>query len=152
MEPRISLVTLGVADLARSTRFYAEGLGLPTTRSPEDGIVFFQLRGTVLALFSYRELVEDIGPAVGARAPATATPTAPPPGFGGITLAHNVRTRAEVDEVLADALRAGGALLKPAQDTSWGGYSGYFADPDGYPWEVAWGAFEIAADGSLVVT
>lgn len=146
MEPRISLVTLGVEDLARATRFYAEGLGLPTTRSPEDGIVFFQLRGTVLALFGYRELAEDLEPGSGARASRR------PAGFGGITLAHNVRTRGEVDDVLATAVRAGGELLKPAQDTSWGGYSGYFADPDGYPWEVAWGAFEIAGDGSLVVT
>jgi catechol 2,3-dioxygenase-like lactoylglutathione lyase family enzyme len=143
MEPRISLVTLGVQDLARSTRFYAEGLGFPTTRSADDGIVFFQMRGTVLALFPYGELAEDIGPGSGAGPPRA--------GFGGITLAHNVRTRTEVDEVLASAVRAGGELLKPAQDTSWGGYSGYFADPDGYPWEVAWGAFELAEDGSLIV-
>lgn len=141
MEPRISLVTLGVEDLARSTRFYTEGLGLPTTRSPEDGIVFFQLRGTILALYPYRSLAEDIAPGF----------DAPRSRFGGVTLAHNVRTREEVDEVLATALRAGAQLLKPAQDTSWGGYAGYFADPDGYPWEVAWGAFELAEDGSLVV-
>lgn len=147
MEPRISLVTLGVGDLARSTRFYAEGLGLPTTRRPEDGIVFFQLRGTVLALFPYEELAQDIGPGLGAGASRTG-----PPGFCGITLAHNVRTRGEVDEVLQSAQRAGAELLKPAQDTAWGGYSGYFADPDGYPWEVAWGAFEFADDGSLIVT
>jgi uncharacterized protein len=142
VEPRISIVALGVEDLARSTRFYAEGLGLPTTRRPEDGIVFFQLRGTILELFPYRSLADDIGP--GFDVPRTR--------FGGITLAHNVRTREEVDEVLTSAVRAGAELLKPARDTSWGGYSGYFADPDGYPWEVAWGAFELAEDGSLVVT
>lgn len=147
MEPRISLVTLGVEDLARSTRFYAEGLGLPTTRRPEDGIVFFQLRGTVLALFGYRELAEDIAPGFGDGAAGPSRGA-----FGGITLAHNVRTREEVDEVLASATRAGATLLKPPQETSWGGYSGYFADPDGYPWEVAWGAFDFAEDGSLIVT
>jgi uncharacterized protein len=142
MEPRISLVTLGVADLVRSTRFYAEGLGLPTTRTAADGVVFFQLHGTILALFPYAALAEDISPGL---------VDAGRSGFGGVTLAHNVRTRGEVDEVLASARRAGGELLKPARDTSWGGYAGYFADPDGYPWEVAWGAFEIAGDGSLVV-
>jgi uncharacterized protein len=142
MEPRISIVALGVEDLARSTRFYAEGLGFPTTRSPEDGIVFFQLRGTILELFPYHSLAEDIGPGF----------DVPRSRFGGITLAHNVRTREEVDVVIARAVGHGAELLKPAQDTSWGGYSGYFADPDGYPWEVAWGAFELAEDGSLVVT
>ncbi len=147
MEPRISLVTLGVEDLARSTRFYAEGLRLPTTRRPEEGIVFFQLRGTVLALFPFHELAGDIGPGVGDGSSGPRVP-----GFGGITLAHNVRTREEVDEVLASAQRAGATLLKPAQEASWGGYSGYFADPDGYPWEVAWGAFDFTPDGSLIVT
>jgi uncharacterized protein len=142
VEPRISIVALGVVDLARSTTFYADGLGFPTTGSPDDGIVFFQLRGTILELFPYSLLAEDIGPGF----------DVPRSRFGGITLAHNVRTREEVDEVLAAAVRAGAGLLKPAQDTSWGGYSGYFADLDGYPWEVAWGAFELAEDGSLIVT
>jgi catechol 2,3-dioxygenase-like lactoylglutathione lyase family enzyme len=142
VEARISIVALGVDDLARSTRFYSEGLGFPTSGNPDDGIIFYKLRGTILELFPYASLAEDIGPGF----------DVPRQRFGGITLAHNVRTREEVDEVLAAAVRAGAELLKPAQDTSWGGYSGYFADPDGYPWEVAWGAFEIADDGFLVVT
>ncbi len=142
MEPRISLVTLGVADLARSCAFYRDGLGLPTTRSPADGIVFFQTRGVTLALYPYSELAEDVGPGWdGPRAK-----------FCGITLAHNVRERHEVDEVLATAARAGAEIVKPAADTFWGGYSGYFTDPDGYLWEVAWGAFAFNEDGSLLVT
>ncbi|GAB3607499.1 VOC family protein [Conyzicola nivalis] len=141
MEPRISIITLGVTDLARSHRFYADGLGLPTTRTPSDGIVFFQTQGTTLALFPYAELAADIGPEyAGPRAK-----------FSGITLAHNVRTREEVDAVLAAAASAGAVIVKAADDTDWGGYSGYFADPDGYLWEVAWGAFPFNDDGSLAV-
>lgn len=97
MEPRISLITLGVADLARSYRFYREGLELPTTRGPEDGIVFFQTSGTVLALFPYEQLAADIG----------AGWNVPRGKFCGITLAHNVRERREVDELLAAAAAAG---------------------------------------------
>jgi uncharacterized protein len=142
VEARVSLITLGVADLVRSYRFYHDGLGLPTTRSPEDGIVFFQTRGVTLALYPYPELAEDIGPGWdGPRAK-----------FSGITLAHNVREQHEVDELLAAAAAAGAEIVKPAADTSWGGYSGYFTDPDGYLWEVAWGAFEFNEDGSLCVT
>ena len=141
MQPRISIITLGVADLARSYRFYAEGLGLPTTRDPADGIVFFQTQGVTLALFPLDELAADIGTSAGAQRP----------GSGGITLAHNVRTRDEVDEVLAAASGAGADILKRADDTEWGGYSGYFADPDGHVWEVAWGAFPFNDDGSLAV-
>jgi catechol 2,3-dioxygenase-like lactoylglutathione lyase family enzyme len=142
MDPRISLITLGVTDLARSYRFYKDGLGLPTTRRPEDGIVFFQTRGATLALFPYSELAEDIGP--GWNEPRSR--------FPGVTLAHNVRTRPEVDELLAAAAAAGAEIVKPASDTTWGGYSGYFTDPDGHLWEVAWGAFEFNDDGSLHVT
>lgn len=142
MEPRVSLVTLGVSDLARSYRFYKDGLGLPTTRSPEDGIVFFQTRGVTLALYRYSELAGDVGPGW----------DGPRSKFTGITLAHNVRERHEVDEVLAAAAAAGAEVVKAAADTSWGGYSGYFTDPDGYLWEVAWGAFEFNEDGSLKVT
>jgi catechol 2,3-dioxygenase-like lactoylglutathione lyase family enzyme len=142
MEPRISLITLGVADLARSYRFYRDGLGLPTTRRPEDGIVFFQTSGVTLALYPYTELAEDVG--LGWHVPRSK--------FTGITLAHNVRDRHQVDEVLALAIAAGGEVVKPAQDAAWGGYSGYFTDPDGYLWEVAWGAFDFNEDGSLHVT
>ena len=142
MEPRISLITLGVADLDRAYRFYKDGLGLPTTRKPEEGIVFFQTSGATLAIFPYDELTEDIGPGW----------DAPRSKFGGITLAHNVRERHQVDETLAQAEAAGARIVKPAGDTSWGGYSGYFIDPDGYVWEIAWGAFEFNDDGSLRVT
>jgi catechol 2,3-dioxygenase-like lactoylglutathione lyase family enzyme len=142
MEPRISLITLGVADLARSYRFYRDGLGLPTTRRPEDGIVFFQTQGATLALYPYVELAEDVGSGW----------DGPRSKFAGITLAHNVRERHEVDILLTVAAAAGAEVVKPAADTTWGGYSGYFTDPDGYLWEVAWGAFAFNEDGSLHVT
>lgn len=119
MEPRISLITLGVADLERSYRFYRDGLRLPTTRQPDDGIVFFQTFGATLALFPYEELATDIGPGW----------SVPRSKFTGITLAHNVRERHEVDEVLALAAAAGGEVVKPAGEASWGGYQGYFTDP-----------------------
>jgi len=142
MEPRISLITLGVTDLARSYRFYKEGLGLPTTRKPENGIVFFQTSGVTLALYPYSKLAEDVGPGW----------DVPRSKFTGITLAHNVRERHQVDEVLALAAAAGAEIVKSAADTFWGGYSGDFTDPDGYLWEVAWGAFAFKEDGSLHVT
>jgi uncharacterized protein len=142
MEPRISLITLGVADLGRSYRFYCEGLGLPAARKPEDGIVFFLTSGTVLALFPYEELAADLGR--GWNVPRSK--------FPGITLAHNVRERHEVDDLLAAAAVAGAEVVTPARETAWGGYGGYFTDPDGYVWEVAWGAFEFNDDGSLRVT
>ena len=142
MEPRVSIITLGVADIERSYRFYKEGLGLPTTRSPEGGIIFFQTHGVTLALYPYQDLANDIGPDW----------NEPRSKFSGITLAHNVKERSEVDEVLATAMAAGAQIVKPAADTFWGGYSGYFTDPDGYLWEVAWGAFDFNEDGSLHVT
>ncbi len=142
MEPRISIITLGVADLERSYRFYKDGLGLPTTASPDSGIIFFQTQGVTLALYPYQDLADDISPEW----------NEPRSKFSGITLAHNVRERAEVDEVLATAVAAGANIVKPAADTFWGGYSGYFTDPDGYLWEVAWGAFDFNEDGSLRIT
>ncbi|MGH2447046.1 MAG: VOC family protein [Chloroflexota bacterium] len=142
MEPRISIICLGVADLARSYRFYRDGLGFPTTRKPEDGIVFFQTSGATLELFPYQELASDVG--LGWDMPRSK--------FTGITLAHNVPERAQVDEILQQAARAGGEIVKPAADTFWGGYSGYFTDPDQYLWEIAWGAFDFNPDGSLHIT
>lgn len=142
MEPRISIVTLGVKSLEKSYHFYKDGLGFPTTRKPEEGIVFFKTGGPSLALYPYEELAKDVNESfVGQRSK-----------FPGITLAYNARTKAEVDQVLERAKRAGAKIEKPAQDVFWGGYSGYFSDPDGYLWEVAYGAFEINPDGSLVVT
>lgn len=126
MKPRISLVTLGVADLARSRRFYHEGLGLPVF-GDFPGVVFLQLQGTWLSLYPRTELAADAQvPDPGAQ------------GFRGFTLAHNVESRERVAAVLAEAERAGARIVKPARDTDWGGHSGYFEDPDGYLWEVAW--------------
>ena len=129
MEPRISIVSIGTRDFPRALRFYRDGLGFPTRAVETDPIAFFATGGSRLALYPVDKLAEDIGPDV----------PVPPPGFGGITLAHNVRSREEVPQVLAQAERAGGRILKPAQDTFWGGHHGYFADPEGYAWEVAWG-------------
>jgi uncharacterized protein len=129
MEPRISIITLGVSDLARSVKFYRDGLGLPTNYKENEGIAFFQLSGTWLALYPADALAEDaVLPAERSR-------------FGGVTLAHNVASKAEADAVIQEALAAGATLLKPAADTFWGGYSGYFADLDGHPWEVAWNPY-----------
>ncbi|HEX4142019.1 MAG TPA: VOC family protein [Pirellulales bacterium] len=141
MEPRISLITLGVADLERSLRFYRDGLGFSTTRRADSGIIFFQTTGTCLALYPYDRLAKDVSDQF----------LVPKSKFTGITLAHNVRTKEEVAQVLEQAERAGGKIEKPAQTADWGGTSGYFSDPDGYLWEVAYGAFEIRPDGSLIV-
>jgi catechol 2,3-dioxygenase-like lactoylglutathione lyase family enzyme len=128
MEQRLSLVTLGVEDLGRAARFYEDGLGWKRHQGPE-GVVFFQLPGSVLALWSRTALAEDAG----------VEPEGS--GFAGIALAYNARSRGEVDAVLATAEGAGARLLKAAKETFWGGYSGYFADPDGHVWEVAHNPF-----------
>jgi hypothetical protein len=137
MKPKLSLVTLGVADLERSRRFYEDGLGWRRGNAHAE-VVFFQIGGAILGLFSRKELAAD------ARLPGEGS------GFGGITLGYNTRTRAEVDAVLTEAEAAGAKILKPAQDTFWGGYAGYFTDPDGHPWEVAWNPdWHLADDGSI---
>lgn len=132
MEPRISLITLGVSDLERSRAFYRDGLGFTLRPESQDGIAFFALHGLWLALYPRDALAED------AHLPPSPAVTGAFPGF---TLAHNLRTRVEVDEVLAHAVKAGATLVKPAADVFWGGYSGYFADPDGFLWEVAHNPF-----------
>lgn len=140
MEPRISLVTLGVDDLQRAVRFYRDGLGWPLSSASSDEVAFFRTGGVVLGLYPRDLLAED------ANLPSGGS------GFGGITLAHNVREQSEVERVLARATAAGASLLKPAQATTWGGYHGYFADPDGHPWEVAWNPFfPFGPDGALVL-
>jgi len=137
MDQRISLVTLGVADLERARRFYEEGLGWRRGNDDAD-VVFFQAGGSVVALFSREALAAD----------AQVTPQGS--GFGGIVLAYNGHSRGEVDAVLAEAEAAGAAILKPAEETFWGGYGGYFADLDGHIWEVAWNPhWTIAEDGSI---
>jgi uncharacterized protein len=139
MTPRISIVTLGVADLERSRKFYEEGLGWPVSSDSGGDIVFLRLGGTILSLYSYASLAEE-----------TNLPANRGIGFGGVTLAQNFKTREEVDRVMATAEAAGATILAAPVDRHWGGYSGYFADPDGYPWEVAWGPnFEYNDDGSL---
>ncbi len=139
VDPRISMITLGVADLERALRFYRDGLRFPLSSASVDGVVaFFRTGGPVLALWSRAALAAD------AHLPPDGS------GFAGIALAHNVPSREAVDAVLAEAVAAGGRLLKAGTAADWGGYSGYFADPDGYPWEVAWNpGFPLAADGSL---
>jgi catechol 2,3-dioxygenase-like lactoylglutathione lyase family enzyme len=135
MEQRISLITLGVADLQRSMDFYA-ALGW-AGRSPDGDVAFYQAGGMVLGLWDRAKLAGDSAVEDGG-------------GWGGVTLAHNVRSEAEVDAVLAEAAAAGARIVRPAAATFWGGYSGVFLDPDGHPWEVAWGpGWTIADDGSM---
>lgn len=126
MKPRISLITLGVRDLDRARRFYVDGLGWPVHPIDSDEVVFLPLEGTWLGLFGWDDLAKD------------ATVDGQGSGFRGVSLAHNVATREAVDEVLALAKRAGATIPKPAVEPPHGGYSGYFADPDGHLWEVAW--------------
>ena len=140
MEPRITLITLGVADLARSLAFYRDWLGwVPASPSVEGEVAFFQLNGMVLALWGLGELARDARVLDGG-------------GWGGIALAQNHVSRAAVDEVVARAVAAGATLLKAPVPTDWGGYSGYVADPDGHAWEVAHNPFwPLAGDGSLTL-
>lgn len=132
MKPRITLITLGVDDLERSLRFYRDGLGLATEgivgQEFEYGAVaFFQLEGGLkLALWPRRSIAHDTG-----------LPAAPPSPTA-FTLAHNVASKTEVDAVMSQAGQAGARIVKPAHDTFYGGYAGYFQDPDGHLWEVAW--------------
>ncbi len=124
MKPRISMITLGVRDLAASIRFYEQGLGLPRMESPPS-VAFFTLNGTWLGLYGREALAED------AQVPAAGE------GFEGFALAHNVASEEEVDALVAQAVAAGATLVKTPQKVFWGGYSGYFKDPDGHLWEVA---------------
>ena len=124
MKPRISMITLGVNDLKRSVQFYELGLGFPRMDSPPE-VAFFTLNGTWLGLYGRDALAEDalVDHASG--------------GFAGITLAHNVGSQHEVDQIVDHAVSVGALVTKQAQKTDWGGYAGYFSDPDGYLWEVA---------------
>lgn len=136
---RISIVTLGVADVARSTAFY-EALGWERSSASQETITFIQLKGIVLGLFNRDSLAEDAG------VPAT------PPGFSGVSLAHNVASPEAVDAAIAFAVSCGARLVKASEKVFWGGYSGYFADPDGHLWEVAHNPFfPLDADGHVVL-
>ena len=137
MEQRLSLVTLGVADLARAKAFY-EALGWRAHPGDED-VAFFQAGGMVLALWGRAELAAD-------------SCVDDPGGWGGVTLAYNVADPTEVDAVLAEAARAGAVIGRPGAATFWGGYSGVFLDPDGHPWEVAHNPWwQVTADGRTVL-
>jgi len=124
MKPRISMITLAVNDLEKSVRFYEKGLGFPKMESPPE-VAFFTLHGSWLGLYSRDALAGD------------ASVSSEGSGFNGFALAHNVETEAEVDQVIEQAISAGATLTKPAQKVFWGGYSGYFKDPDGHLWEIA---------------
>jgi catechol 2,3-dioxygenase-like lactoylglutathione lyase family enzyme len=141
MEQRLSLVTLGVADLARSRAFYERVVGWKAAGSPP-GVVFFDLNGVVFALFPHEELEKDM------KAPAGTGRVS-----GGFALAYNARSQEEVDAIFA-RLKAGGAtIVKAPEKAFWGGYSGYFADPDGHKWEVAWNPhWTILPDGRVSMT
>ncbi len=139
MEPRVSLITIGVGDLARSKAFYGK-LGFSPSSVGGGEVVFMQAGAVALCLFPRESLADD------------ADVSADGSGFRGIAIAHNVREKHEVDAVIAEAVVAGGTLAKAAHDASWGGRSGYFADPDGHLWEVAWNPhFPLAADGALSI-
>jgi catechol 2,3-dioxygenase-like lactoylglutathione lyase family enzyme len=129
MKAKISLITLGVSDLARSIEFYRDGLGFPRHGDHAE-VAFFEMEGTWLSLYARDKLAEDA--TVENSSPST---------FSGFTLAHNVASPDEVDSVLQHAVAAGARLIKPGRKADWGGYSGYFADPDGFLWEVAWNPF-----------
>lgn len=138
VEQRLSLVTLGVADLGRARAFY-EALGWATGAAPDDDVVFFQAGGLVVALWDRARLAED-------------SAVADSPGWGGVTLAHNVRSPGEVDAVIEQARDAGAEIGREPTETFWGGYSGVFIDPDGHPWEVAHNPhWTIAEDGSITL-
>jgi len=136
MDQRLSVVTLGVEDLGRARAFY-EALGWKTGAGPDDDVVFFQAGGLIVALWSRESLAED----------SAVEDTG---GWGGITLAHNVGSPAEVDAVIAEAEAAGATIGRPGAATFWGGYSGVFIDPDGHPWEVAHNPhWTLREDGSV---
>jgi predicted lactoylglutathione lyase len=136
VDQRLSLVTLGVAELGRSRAFY-EALGWSTNAAPEDDVVFFQAGGMIVALWDRAQLAEDSG-------------VEDAGGWGGVTLAHNVRSPEDVDKVMEEARAAGATITREAAETFWGGYSGAFCDPDGHPWEIAHNPrWELREDGSV---
>jgi hypothetical protein len=139
VKQRVSLITLGVRDLARARRFY-EALGWETGAEPDDDVVFFQAGGAILALWGRAQLAEDSGVEDGG-------------GWGGVTPAQNVRSPAEVDAVIEEARAAGARIAREPGGTFWGGYSAVFVDPDGHPWEIAHNPhWTLAEDGSVTLT
>ena len=140
MEQRISVVTLGVADLEKSRDFYEKGLGWKVSGDEGGSIYFFQVGGSVFGLYPKSSLAKE----------APFLPQSD--GFGGITLAYNTRDKKEVDDTLKIAERSGAKILKSAEEVFWGGYSGYFADLDGYPWEIAYNPFwKLDDKGNIIL-
>ncbi|MAZ03559.1 MAG: glyoxalase [Sneathiella sp.] len=139
MEQRLSLITLGVRDLARSTAFF-ESLGWKRSVKDAPGVSFFQCGSIAFGLFPRDELAKDAGV------------TADGSGFEGFSIAYNARSKAEVDDVLSEVQSLGAEIVKPAEDVFWGGYSGYFRDFDGHLWEVSWNAgFEVDSSGAVML-
>ncbi len=140
MEQRLSLVTLGVADLDRSIAFY-EGLGWTRSMRAAEGVAFFQLGGMGLSLYPLSDLSADVG-----------VDEEPLAAWRGIALAHNVRERREVDTIVETVARLGGSVVNAPEEKFWGGYGAYFADPDGHFWEIAWNpGFPLDETGSLTI-
>jgi len=141
MEQRVSLITLGVRDVARARRFYEQGLGWRASAVGDANVAFYQAGGLIVALYAEALLARDAGQ------PAPAAGAAP---FRGVTLAHNVPNPQLVDALLHEAERAGGRIERAGAPTDWGGYVGTFSDPDGHLWEVAWNpGFDLRADGTV---
>jgi uncharacterized protein len=138
VEQRVSLITLGVDDLKRARAFY-EALGWQSSCAPDSDVVFFQAGGMVFGLWGREQLAEDSGLRMGS-------------GFGGVTLAYNVSSPTEVDEIIDQARRAGASVSRDPGETFWGGYTGVFVDPEGYPWEVAHNpGWTLGADGTVTL-
>ena len=138
MRQRVTVITLGAADLERARAFY-EAIGWHSATAADDDVVFFQSGSCVLSLWSRERLAEDSGVSAGS-------------GFGGVTLAHNVATPAEVDEIITEAQHAGATISRAPGETFWGGYSGVFLDLDGHPWEVAHNPhWQLDADGGITL-
>lgn len=140
MQPRLTVITLGVKNIAASLVFYRDALGWPVVGGDGEDIYFFQLNSLVFALYPREKLAEDIQISSNGS------------GFSGFSLAHNVASEDEVNDVLKTVERAGARILKPAQQVFWGGYSGYFADPDGFAWEVAYNPFwQLSEEGKVIL-
>jgi catechol 2,3-dioxygenase-like lactoylglutathione lyase family enzyme len=136
----VSLITVGVRDVERARRFYVDDLGFQAAAVGDEHTIFLRAGSVVISLWQRDQLEAEVGLSAGES------------GFGGITLAQNLPSKTAVDEMLARAEAAGGRIVKPAEDMVWGGYSGYFADPDGHLWEVAWNPhFGLADDGRLTL-
>jgi len=139
MEQRFSMVTLGVVDVGVSKTFY-EALGWTAVKFASEEVCFFRMNGVLLGLYDRQALADDAG-----------VDNSQPAGFSGVAIAWNGRSEAEVDEALKTAIAAGAKLVKPAQKVFWGGYSGYFSDPDGHLWEAAYNPFWTIDEGGAVI-